>query len=162
MQDDQTRSGTVPKKRRDARAIFVITILGIVAVALMLPKQTLTAPLPSTVELTDMTWVEVRSAIAHGYTTAIVPSGGVEQNGPHMVLGKHDYVVRAAARRIALELGHTLVTPVVSFVPEGRYQPPSDNMLFPGTLGVSDNVFAQVLEGITRSLKSAGFKRSAS
>ena len=158
MQDDQTRSGTVPKKRRDARAIFVITILGIVAVALMLPKQTLTAPLPSTVELTDMTWVEVRSAIAHGYTTAIVPSGGVEQNGPHMVLGKHDYVVRAAARRIALELGHTLVTPVVSFVPEGRYQPPSDNMLFPGTLGVPDNVFAQVLEGIARSLKSAGFK----
>jgi creatinine amidohydrolase len=51
-----------------------------------------------------------------------------------------------------------LVTPVVSFVPEGSYDPPSDNMLFPGTLGVPEPVFAQVLEGIARSLKSAGFK----
>ena len=66
----------------------------------------------------------------------IVPTGGIEQNGPHMVLGKHDYIVRQAADRIAHELGHTLVTPVVSFVPEGDYDPPSGNMLFPGTLGV--------------------------
>jgi creatinine amidohydrolase/Fe(II)-dependent formamide hydrolase-like protein len=51
-----------------------------------------------------------------------------------------------------------LVTPVVSFVPQGNYDPPSDNMMFPGTLGVPESVFAQVLEGIARSLKSAGFK----
>ena len=31
-------------------------------------------------------------------------------------------------------------------------------MQFPGTLGVPEPVFAQVLEGIARSLKSAGFK----
>jgi creatinine amidohydrolase len=105
-----------------------------------------------------MTWVEVRSAIEHGFTVAIVPSGGIEQNGPHMVLGKHDYFVSTAATRIAPELGHTLVTPVVSFVPEGSYDPPSENMKFAGTLGVPDTVFAQVLEGIACSLKSAGFK----
>ena len=89
---------------------------------------------------------------------AIVPSGGIEQNGAHMVLGKHDYIVRSAASHIAQALGHTLVTPVVSFVPQGSYNPPSDNMQFPGTLGVPEPVFAQVLEGIARSLKSAGFK----
>ena len=46
----------------------------------------------------------------------------------------------------------------MSFVPEGNYDPPSDNMKFPGTLGVSEPVFARMLEGIARSLKSAGFK----
>jgi creatinine amidohydrolase/Fe(II)-dependent formamide hydrolase-like protein len=33
-----------------------------------------------------MTWVEVRSAIERGYTVVIVPTGGIEQNGVHMVV----------------------------------------------------------------------------
>lgn len=113
---------------------------------------------PAAVEMADMTWPEVRGAIERGMTVAIVPSGGIEQNGPHMVLGKHDYIVRAAARRIAETLGNALVAPVVSYVPEGDYQPPTGNMLYPGTLGVPEPVFAAVLEGIARSLKLAGFK----
>ena len=60
--------------------------------------------MPGTVEMSDMTWVEMRSAVGHGYTTAIVPSGGIEQNGPHMVLGKPDYIVHSAAVQIASAL----------------------------------------------------------
>jgi creatinine amidohydrolase/Fe(II)-dependent formamide hydrolase-like protein len=105
-----------------------------------------------------MTWVEVRSAIAQGYTRVIVPSGGIEQNGPHMILAKHDHIVGFAAERIASELGRTLVAPVVSYVPEGSYAPPEGNLRFPGTIGVPDEVYAGVLEGIARSLKLAGFR----
>ena len=137
---------------------LVLGALIVAGLAMVFPQNTLTAPIPDTIEMADMTWVEVRSAIDHGYTVAIVPTGGIEQNGPHMVLGKHDYIVRKAANRIAREVGRTLVTPVVSFVPEGDYDPPSGNMLYPGTLGIPEPVFAQVLEGIARSLKSAGFK----
>ncbi len=143
------------------RSVWLPVALGVLAVAILemvFAQKSLTAPLPGTVDMTDMTWVEVRSAIEHGYTTAIVPSGGIEQNGVHMVLGKHDYIVRSAADRIAQEVGHTLVTPVVSFVPQGSYDPPSGNMQFPGTLGVPPAAFGQVLEGIARSLKLAGFK----
>ena len=146
------------RKRRSVRRMLAGSVLAIAILGLTLSRNTLTAPLPNTVEMVDMTWVEVRSAIAHGYTVAIVPSGGIEQNGPHIILGKHNYIVAASAIRIAQELGHTLVTPVVPFVPEGGYDPPSGNLEFPGTLGVPDAVFAQVLEGIARSLKSAGFK----
>ena len=138
--------------------LWLSVALGVCVVAVLASQRTLTAPVPDTVEIADMTWVEVRSAIQRGYTVAIVPTGGIEQNGPHMVLGKHDYIVRSAAKRIAQELGRTLVTPVVSFVPEGSYDPPSGNMQFPGTLGIPEPVFAQVLEGIARSLKLAGFK----
>jgi creatinine amidohydrolase/Fe(II)-dependent formamide hydrolase-like protein len=137
----------------------VCSVVAVVTVEMAFPRASLTAPVPDTAEMADMTWVEVRSAIEHGFTVAIVPTGGIEQNGPHMVLAKHDYIVRKAANRMAKELGHTLVTPVVSFVPQGNYEPPTSNMQYPGTLGVPEPVFAGVLEGIARSLKSAGFKK---
>jgi creatinine amidohydrolase len=137
---------------------LVLSVLAGAAIAITVAERPLTAPLPSTVRIADMTWVEVRSAIEAGYTRAIVPSGGIEQNGPHMILGKHDHIVAATAERIARELGHTLVTPVVSYVPEGTYAPPTGHMRFPGTLGVTEDVFAGVLDGIARSLKAGGFK----
>jgi creatinine amidohydrolase/Fe(II)-dependent formamide hydrolase-like protein len=129
-----------------------------IGIALAVANRSLTAPRPDTIDIADMTWVEVRAALQSGYTTVIVPSGGIEQNGPHMIVGKHDYIVRAAARRIAGELGQTLVAPVVSYVPEGSYDPPVGHMRFPGTLGVPEPVFAATLEGIARSLKAGGFK----
>jgi creatinine amidohydrolase len=139
-------------------AKLAISVAAGAAIAAAIAERPLTAPLPSTVKIADMTWVEVRSAIEAGYTRAIVPSGGIEQNGPHMILGKHDHIVAATAERIARELGHTLVTPVVSYVPEGSYAPPTGHMRFPGTIGVTEDVFAGVLDGIARSLKAGGFK----
>jgi creatinine amidohydrolase len=142
-------------KHKAAAAVFAALL------SVTFPQRALCQAAPDTLEMADMTWVEVRSAIERGVTTAIVPSGGIEQNGPHMVLGKHDYIVRAAANRIAKELGNALVAPVVAYVPEGDYAPPTGNMLYPGTLGIPGPVFAQVLEGIARSLKNAGFKTIA-
>ncbi|MGY2051669.1 creatininase family protein [Methylobacterium sp. JK268] len=106
----------------------------------------------------DMTWVEVSRAVEQGYTTALVPSGGLEQNGPYLAIAKHDSIVAWTARRIAEELGHTLVAPVISYVPQGRFDPPTDNLQFPGTLGVSEEAFAGTLDGVARSLKGAGFR----
>ena len=141
-------------------ALYKLALAGIagLAIALAISQRPLTAPLPDTIEVADMTWVEVRSAIARGYTTVIVPSGGIEQNGPHMILGKHDLIVRYAAERIAAQLDKTLVTPVIPFVPEGGYDPPQGHLRFPGTIGVSEQAFAGMLDGIARSLKAGGFK----
>ncbi len=109
-------------------------------------------------EITDMTWLEVRDAVSAGTRIAIVPSGGLEQNGPHMVIGKHDYIVTWAARRIAAELGNALVAPTISYVPQGDYDPPTNNLAFPGTIGVPPAIFAGILEGAARSLKLTGFE----
>lgn len=114
--------------------------------------------LPESLDIADMTWVELREAVAAGRRTVIVPSGGVEQNGPHMILGKHDHIARYAARRIAAELGDALVVPVLPFAPQGRLDPPEGNRRFPGTLGVSEEAFAALLEGVARSLRAAGFR----
>jgi len=139
-------------------ALLGLALIAGSAFVLAFAERPLTAPLPATVRIADMTWVEVRSAIAAGYTRVIVPSGGIEQNGPHMILGKHDRIVAWTSERIANELGHTLVAPVVSFVPEGAFAPPSGHLRFPGTIGVTEEAFAGTLEGIARSLKAGGFK----
>ena len=140
--------------RRRTIAMAVAGALGVGVAGWRRPAQALS----TTREIADMTWIEVRDAIKAGLGTVIVPSGGIEQNGPHMVIGKHDRIVAWAARRIAAELGNALVAPVVSYVPEGDYDPPTGNMQWPGTIGVPAPVFAAMLEGIARSLRSAGFQ----
>jgi creatinine amidohydrolase/Fe(II)-dependent formamide hydrolase-like protein len=112
---------------------------------------------PDTVFLEDMTWVEVRDAIAAGKTTVIVPTGGTEQNGPHMVLGKHNYLVRYKAGEVARRLGNALVAPVIAYVPEGNVNPPTGHMRFAGTITTPQDVFAKVLEYAARSFKQHGF-----
>ena len=115
------------------------------------------AQTPDPVFLEDMTWVEVRDAVAGGTRTVIIPTGGTEQNGPHMVLGKHNYLVRYKAGEIAKQLGGTLVAPVMAYVPEGSIDPPSGHMRFTGTITTPQDVFEQVLEYAARSLVQHGF-----
>ena len=139
---------------------FAAMTLAALLAATLISSQSLTAPVPAlaTLEMRDLTTEDIRNAVAGGITTVVVPTGGIEQNGPHMVLGKHDYIVGHAARNIAAELGYTLVAPVVSYVPEGDYEPATGNMRLPGTIGVPEPVFDGLLEGIARSLKAGGFK----
>ena len=139
---------------RRALALGGVGALGVAAVASRQPARALGRP----VEISDMTWVEVRDAVAAGARTVIVPSGGIEETGPHMITGKHDRIVGWAARRIAAQLGDALVAPVISYVPQGDYDPPSGNLKFPGTIGVPPAVFEGVLDGIARSLKLSGFR----
>jgi creatinine amidohydrolase len=110
-----------------------------------------------TVSMEKLTSYEIRDAIAAGKTTVIVPSGGTEQNGPNMAVGKHNFRAVANADDIARRLGNALVAPVIVYVPEGNYDPPTGHMRYPGTLGVPEAVYAQVLEYVVRSLKLSGF-----
>ena len=107
--------------------------------------------------LEDLTWTEVRDALAAGTTTVIIPTGGTEQNGPHMVLGKHNFLVRYKAGEVARRLGNALVAPVMAYVPEGDVDPPTGHMRFPGTITTPPEVFEQVLEFAARSFRQHGF-----
>ncbi len=108
--------------------------------------------------LEDLTWTEVRTALAAGQTTVIVPIGGIEQSGPHLALGKHNLRAHKLAGEIAQALGDALVAPVVAYVPEGRVAPPSSHMRFPGTVSVPEPVFEQTLAAIGESYKAHGFR----
>lgn len=107
--------------------------------------------------LDELSWTELRVAIASGKTTVIIPVGGTEQSGPHIALGKHNVRVKILAEKIAATLGNAIVAPVLSYVPEGSISPPAGHMRFPGTISVSEEAFRGILEGAARSLKQAGF-----
>jgi creatinine amidohydrolase len=112
---------------------------------------------PGSPFIEDLTWIEVRDAVKAGAVTAIVPTGGTEENGPHMATGKHNLIVRYCAGEIARRLGHALVAPVLAYVPEGNFDPPTDNLTLPGTIGVSEPTFAAILTEAATSLALAGF-----
>jgi creatinine amidohydrolase len=116
-----------------------------------------TAGVPS-LYIEELTWPELQSLVAKGSTTVLIPIGGTEQNGPHMVLGKHNVRVHALAGRIAQKLGNAVVAPVLGYVPEGSIKPPAAHMRFTGTISISESAFEAVLEGAARSFKQHGFR----
>ena len=127
-------------------------------VTMLVLASSASAQTPPTVRLEQLTSPEVASAVAAGRTTALVPIGGTEQNGPHMALGKHNVRAQALAERIARVLGNALVAPVVAYVPEGSVAQPAAHMRFPGTISVPAETFRSVLESAARSLRLAGFR----
>jgi creatinine amidohydrolase len=106
----------------------------------------------------EMTTNEVGTALREGSSTVLIPIGGTEQNGPHMVLGKHNARATLLAGRVAQQLGDALVAPTVNYVPEGAVHPPTGHMRFAGTISVPDEVFTGVLQAAARSLRQHGFR----
>ena len=108
---------------------------------------------PDTVVIDELTWEETRDALKAGKTTVIVPTGGTEKNGYHMVLGKHNYVVSFAANQMARKLGNALVAPTIQYVPEG-----DPDRQGPGSISLPSPAYDQLLDAAARSLKAHGFK----
>ena len=107
--------------------------------------------------LEELTWLEIRDLIAGGTSTVIIPTGGIEENGPFLSVGKHNLILEATCPQIARRLGNALCAPVVKFVPEGNIDPPSGAMRFPGSISVNADTYEALLDDIASSLKQAGF-----
>lgn len=112
----------------------------------------------ASVYLEEMTSPELRARIAGGATTVLVPIGGTEQNGPHIVLGKHNVRARLLAAKVAQKLGNAVVAPTIAYVPEGAITPPAAHMRFAGTVSVPPSVFEALLDATARSFKQHGFR----
>ena len=110
------------------------------------------------VRLEHMTWLEVQDALKAGKTTVIIPTGGVEQHGAHMILGKHNFIVAETAKRIADKLGDALVAPVMPYVPEGDITKREGHMAYVGTISVPPEAFATILQSAAESFRAHGFK----
>ena len=136
------------------QSAHLFSVLSLAAVAFAAPVQAAN----NSVFTEDLTWMEVRDRVQGGARIAIVPMGGIEQNGPHMITGKHNIIVRYTAGEIARKLGNAMVSPVVGFVPEGRISPPEGHMQFAGTISVSEETFEALLEDVARSMKAHGFR----
>jgi creatinine amidohydrolase len=110
----------------------------------------------SSLWIEELTWMEIRDAIRAGDTTALVLTGGVESNGPHLASGKHNYSNKLMGASIATALGGTLIAPLVTLEP--------GNPSGPVTLGntgpmVSQGTYIAWLTDIGDSLRGMGFRQ---
>ena len=107
----------------------------------------------------ELTWMEIRDLMKAGKaTTIIIGTGGVEQNGPYVAGGKHNFVLRVVLPYIARAIPNSLIAPIVKFVPEGRIEPtPSGHMQYPGTISLEPATYIALLTDICRSYKAHGF-----
>jgi len=106
----------------------------------------------------DLTWEEVAAALKAGKTTALIYTGGAEQNGPHLAFGKHNAVARYLSERIAKELGNALVYPVLPYSPTGDPSKKEGQFAFPGTSGLTDETYGMVLRDLVLGAATAGFR----
>jgi hypothetical protein len=145
---------------------ILLTIIGVcLATGCATPPQDQTAreappPIEAATSLwaEELTWMEIRDLVHAGTTTIIIGTGGVEQNGPYVAVGKHNYVLQTVLPYIARAIPKSLIAPIVKFVPEGRIEPtPSDHMRFWGTISVEESTFEALLTDICRSYKTHGF-----
>ncbi len=109
--------------------------------------------------LEELTWMEVRDLMEDGRRTVLIPTGGIEQNGPYLALGKHNVILRATMEAVARQLGDALVAPIVAFVPEGDHDPASGHMRYPGTVSVTEETFQAILTDVATSMKTHGFEQ---
>lgn len=110
------------------------------------------------VYIEDLTWPEVQRAIQSGKTSAIIYAGSTEQNGPHMAIGKHNFIARWAAGAIAIKLGNALVYPTLPFAPTGDAVKRTGHMRFPGSVSLTPQTYRSVVHDVALSAADAGFR----
>tara|TARA_B100000378_G_C18001926_1_gene397508 strand:- start:303 stop:1049 length:747 start_codon:yes stop_codon:yes gene_type:complete len=115
--------------------------------------------MPRPIEALDNVWIEeltmmeVRDALAEGKTTALILTGGIEENGPYLTTGKHNHVLRVMGESIARRLGDALIAPIVALEPGNPA-----NSRSPGTVVLSRGTYEAMLTDMATSLRSQGFQ----
>lgn len=139
-------------------ALTLVLALGVApwgAVAQRADMTTMERPIdaPDVVWMEELTVLEIRDAIRDGKTTVLVLTGGVEQNGPYMVTGKHNFVLSATGEAVARRLGNALVAPIVTLEPCN----PETSARSPGTICLTQETYRAVLRDMATSLRTQGF-----
>ena len=111
-----------------------------------------TKPKEPLVEFENMTWPEVKQALADGKTTALFYTGGTEQRGPQNVNGGHNIMAKATGKAIALALGNAIAMPVLPYTPNNA------SATLPGTIGLTPELLAPILERLSEQAIATGFK----
>lgn len=99
-------------------------------------------------DLEAAAWVDVRDDPPD---LALVPTGSVEQHGPHGPLGTDLIIARAVARR-----GADAVDPPVALTPAVPVGVSEEHRRFPGTLWVRPAVYREYVHDVGASLASHG------
>jgi len=128
-------------------------IAAVIALSLFGTNAQAQTPRPTQqVEFELMTWPEVKQAFAAGKTTALFYTGGTEQRGPQDVNGGHNLMGKMVVKAIAQKLGNAIAMPVLPYTPNNA------SAELPGTIGLTPELLAAVLERVGEQAITTGFK----
>jgi creatinine amidohydrolase len=103
--------------------------------------------------LSDLTWPDVRDAIAAGTDTALFAVASTEQHGPHLPLATDTLLGEALCERVARGLGGTFIAPPITVGLSGIH------MDFPGSLTVDGATLRATVGGYCESLARHGIAK---
>ena len=111
------------------------------------------------IKLEDMTWPEVEE-VQKSPHVLLLPAGSVEQHGRHLPLSVDSrcptHVAEQAALKVSSEHNiRAVVAPAMHYTETGTTSTFAE---FPGTIGLSVDTTAIVIEEIARSVIANGFK----
>jgi len=106
-----------------------------------------------TVWIEEMTQLEIRDSLKAGKTSAIVMIGGMEDNGPYVIVSQHNSIGHAMCDMIARKVGNTLCGPVIGMAPGNPDKSPN-----PGSVVLSPETFKGNVSDIASSLRGQGFR----
>jgi creatinine amidohydrolase len=100
-----------------------------------------------------MTWTDAESALSQA-RVAIIPTGSIEQHGPHLALQTDTAIASGLAERLAEELGADAI-----LLPRLDYGLSEHHMHFPGTLTLRPESYLALIGDIVESLAHWGQRR---
>lgn len=101
-----------------------------------------------------LTWPQI-AELDRDSTTVLIPTGAIEQHGPHLTIDTDIYnadaIARAVAQRVAKQ--NVLVAPPIWWGTSPHH------LGFPGTISLKNETFTSILLDTINSLKPHGFYR---
>ena len=107
---------------------------------------------PRSPRLADLSWPEVRAALAAGWDTVVVTAGSIEQHGPHLPLLTDTLIGEGLGAAIVARLDRALKGPTIALGCSEHH------MAFPGTITLDKERFKGVVQDYARSLARHGFR----
>lgn len=106
-----------------------------------------------TIIMEQMTWPEIKQAIASGSTTAVFAVGSTEQHGPHLPTMTDARIGDDLAERVARKLGHALQARTIDVGLSEHH------LAFAGTISLKAETLSLILRDYVESLVRHGFTR---
>lgn len=103
-------------------------------------------------QLEQMSWQEIKDALATGTDRVVVGIGAVEQHGPHLPLLTDSLIAQTIAELFARRIGRALVAPTIVTGCSKHH------LAFPGTISLRPETLVGIIEDYITSLDHHGFK----
>jgi creatinine amidohydrolase len=104
------------------------------------------------IQISEMSWVEIREALDRGSRTVVFAVGANEQHGPHLPTSTDSLIGEALAMKVTRKLGNALQAPSIIV---GCSEP---HMMLPGTVSLGPDTLKSLLRDYCLSLARHGFK----